>query len=379
MSVREPFNVEENLVAATAGTGLLLTMIAGLATGFGSEDSDLTRLLLLAGLGLLGAGMALWLVLLRPWEKFDDLQTPYYTGHHHDDHHDDIAHEAVAELHHGEAVLTGGGTSIGVEAEPVVEVNIPSEPVVAHAEDVEPVIEPLAEVAVETETAPVVEVNIPTEPVMAYVEDIEPVIEPLAEVAIEAEDVRPKSEPVVERATLAIADEPVADPEPVVAPITTADTVVFEDDPNREDDLRIIEGIGPKTVEALKASGIKTFAAIANHTPEELERIVKVEHGVRIVGSTVTWRKQAMLAAAGDFSALQDVKTRIKSGYLYDDFTAIEGIDKDIQEALYNAKIRSYDDLAAASLDDIKAALRRAKIESGPGIETWAQQAQSAI
>ncbi len=296
MSVREPLSWEENLVAAIAGTGLLLAIVAGLLTGFGSEDTNTTRVLLFAGLGLIGAGIALWLTLLRPWEKFDDLVEPYYTGHHHDEHDE---HHAVAEL------------SSGDEAHPIAEAAAPSEPVVAQVQEIAPVVEPTAEVAT-------------------------------------SEDIG----------------------------ITPAPEVI---DAEAEDDLKVIEGIGPKTEEALKASGIKTFAAVAALSAEELERIVKVEHGVRIVGSTSTWRRQAKLAAAGEFGALDDLKSRIKSGYLYDDLTEIEGIGPKIQEALYEAKIRSYEDLAAADLDTLHAALQAAGISSGRHIETWSQQAQLLV
>lgn len=338
MSVREPFNWEENLVAATTGLGLLLAISAGLATGFGSDDGDLKQLLLFAGLGLIGVGMALWLVLLRPWEQFDDLETPYFTGHHHDEHDD--AHD-----HAQHEVLAGGGAEEHVlvaEAEPIVEASISSEPVVAYAEDVEPVVEPVIEVATTEDTLP--EATIAETIVVPEV----------------AEVVEPETVETVETV------EP-----PAVTPIAV--------DPDREDDLRVIEGIGAKTEEALKASGIKSFAAVAAHTAEALEHIVKVDHGVRIVGSTHTWRKQAALAAAGDFTALDDLKARIKNGYLYDDLTDIEGIGPAIQEALYEAKIRSYEELAAASLEDLQNALKKGGVSSNRNIETWAQQAQLIV
>lgn len=354
MSVREPFKVEENLVAAVAGLGILLAIIAGLITGFGTVDSDIVDLLLFAGLGMVAVGMGLWLALLRPWEQFDDLVTPYYTGHH-DDHHDD---------HHDEEALAGGGADeIGIieaiavaphaEAEPVVEAATPAEPVLATTATVEPVVTPVVEVA-EPVIEDIVEDDVPIEPVL------------------DAGDV--------------LEEDPIADPEPVAEieviedePEPVAEVEVIEEDPDREDDLRIIEGIGPKTADALKASGIKTFAALAAQDPAEVERLVKEEHGVRIVGSTATWRKQAELAASGDFAALEDLKGRIKSGYLYDDLTRIEGIGDKTKEALYDAKIRSYDELALASVEDIEAALDKAGVSSSRHIDTWAKQAQFIV
>jgi predicted flap endonuclease-1-like 5' DNA nuclease len=68
---------------------------------------------------------------------------------------------------------------------------------------------------------------------------------------------------------------------------------------NKRDDLLIIEGIGPKTKEALYKGGITSFEQIANLTPDDLYRIVKIEGGVNLVGDTKTWPKQARLLADG--------------------------------------------------------------------------------
>jgi predicted flap endonuclease-1-like 5' DNA nuclease len=73
------------------------------------------------------------------------------------------------------------------------------------------------------------------------------------------------------------------------------------------DDLKRIEGIGPKISGVLNAAGITTFAQLAESTVEELARIVE-EGGVKIAFPE-TWPEQASLAAAGkweEFEALQD-------------------------------------------------------------------------
>lgn len=299
MAARDQLNWEENVVAVIGGAGLLLAMAGGIMVGFGSE-TDLAKLIALVGITLVVLALALWLVLLQPWKQFDDLKTPYYTGHDHD--HDEHSHEA--------------------EEAPSV-----------------------AALAVEDKTPPLIE-----QPVAVQ----DPVVEaPKVEAPVEVEV---KAEP-----------EPVK-PKKVAAPPKKKAT------PAEPDDLKLLEGIGPKVADALTASGITTFSQLASLSPAEVENVVKVEHKVRVVGSVSTWVRQAKLAQTGDLTALDDLKKRIKSGYLYDDLTEIEGIGDKAQDALYEARIRSFDDLAAAALKDLQKALKKAKLDMNP--ETWSKQAQ---
>ena len=74
----------------------------------------------------------------------------------------------------------------------------------------------------------------------------------------------------------------------------------------KKDDLLIIEGIGPKSKEALNKGGITTFEQIANLTPDDLYRIVKIEGGVNLVNDTKTWPKQARLLADGKMKEFEE-------------------------------------------------------------------------
>ncbi|MBL8164838.1 MAG: hypothetical protein JNJ61_22825 [Anaerolineae bacterium] len=89
--------------------------------------------------------------------------------------------------------------------------------------------------------------------------------------------------------------------------------------PVKSDDLTIIEGIGPKSAEALKKSGITTFAKLANMSAEEITRIVKVEHKVQIVGDAATWAKQARYLADGDLEGFERYAKRLIAGREPDD------------------------------------------------------------
>lgn len=82
-----------------------------------------------------------------------------------------------------------------------------------------------------------------------------------------------------------------------VAPPAAARSAVPSMD--KKDDLTIIEGIGPKSADALYKAKIYTFRQIADLSPEDLHRIVKIEGGVNLVNDPKTWPKQAKLLAEG--------------------------------------------------------------------------------
>lgn len=85
--------------------------------------------------------------------------------------------------------------------------------------------------------------------------------------------------------------------------------------PPARDDLTVLEGVGPKTQEALNKAGIYTYAHVAETSPEELYRIVRIEHGVQIVGqATETWPKQAAFLAKGDVPGFKAYVDHLKAG-----------------------------------------------------------------
>jgi predicted flap endonuclease-1-like 5' DNA nuclease len=283
-------------MAYIAGAGIFLAMAALILIALGAADSNLTTSLLIVGLVILALGTAGWLYFLRPWQKFDDLKTPYYTGHH--------------------------------------------EPAVVKAE--EPAVEAVAE--------PVVAAVAEPEPVAAAV-----VTKPVRKAAAKPEAIK-AAEPVAE----ATAPEPLKAVEPA-----------------KPDDLTLLEGIGPKSAAALAAGGVTTFAQVAALTPDALEALVKGQK-VRLVGSTASWPSQARLAAAGELTALEDLQRRIKSGgKVHDDLTQIEGIGPKAQEALYQAGLLTYQDIAQVAPNTLRLIL------AGAGLTTlnpdrWPEQAALA-
>jgi large subunit ribosomal protein L20 len=114
-------------------------------------------------------------------------------------------------------------------------------------------------------------------------------------------------------------DAPVAEATPVAkaAPAPAKATRKKKAD---GDDLTAIEGLGPKSAQALTAAGITTYAQIAASSPEELEDAVKVKGGVRVLdGQTKTWPKQAQFLVDGDEAGFKTYTDHLVGGREPDD------------------------------------------------------------
>ena len=82
----------------------------------------------------------------------------------------------------------------------------------------------------------------------------------------------------------------------------------------KADDLKKIEGAGPKAAEALVNAGFETFETIAAAKPEELSTVL-TEASSRLAHIvTDTWPKQAKLAADGKWDELQELQDRLDGG-----------------------------------------------------------------
>ncbi len=83
---------------------------------------------------------------------------------------------------------------------------------------------------------------------------------------------------------------------------------------SKGDDLKKVEGIGPKVMGIFNEAGINTFAELAAKTSEELKEIL-TPHGGRYAGmNTDTWPKQAQLAAEGKWEELQKWQDELDGG-----------------------------------------------------------------
>ncbi len=147
-------------------------------------------------------------------------------------------------------------------------------------------------VAAKAETAPVAPVvttrDIPMMEVPQTVKhrDIEPVIEQV----VEAVHVEPIVEHVVEAAPVEAVVEHVA------APVTVA---------SAKDDLKKIEGIGPKIEEHFNNAGIYTFAQLAATDVEHLKEILHAAGPRYAIHNPGTWPQQSAMCAAGQWDELK--------------------------------------------------------------------------
>jgi large subunit ribosomal protein L21 len=83
----------------------------------------------------------------------------------------------------------------------------------------------------------------------------------------------------------------------------------------KADDLKKIEGIGPKIASILSESGYETFAKLAKADPEKIREILLEKGGKRYsMHNPETWPKQAELAAADKWDELKKWQDELQGG-----------------------------------------------------------------
>lgn len=137
---------------------------------------------------------------------------------------------------------------------------------------------------------------------------------PLAEapsVPIEKEIPAP-AEAKVEKEIKAEIPAPVEAPVPVKEPDSTSVEVPITDD------LRKIEGIGPKLSKVLNAAGISSYKQLAAKSNNDLQDILD-DAGPRYrIARPKSWPLQAEIAAAGDWDKLKAFQDEMRGGILPD-------------------------------------------------------------
>ncbi|MHA7056626.1 50S ribosomal protein L21 [Aquimarina sp. M1] len=82
----------------------------------------------------------------------------------------------------------------------------------------------------------------------------------------------------------------------------------------KADDLKKIEGVGPKAMEALVAAGVDTFAKVSKAKPEKLSEILTDASSRLAHLVTDTWPQQAGLAADGKWEELKELQDKLDGG-----------------------------------------------------------------
>ena len=86
-------------------------------------------------------------------------------------------------------------------------------------------------------------------------------------------------------------------------------------DINKEDDLKLVEGIGPKIESLLKSANIKTFRELSDITPEQIREILREKGGERYAfHDPSTWPDQAKLASEGRVEELKEYQDFLNGG-----------------------------------------------------------------
>lgn len=115
--------------------------------------------------------------------------------------------------------------------------------------------------------------------------------------------------PAAEEAAPEVKEEAAA---PVVE--ETPAPIVEEAAPAESDDLKTIEGIGPKIAELLNKSGINTFAELAAATPESIKETLSKAEGNFGSHDPGTWPAQAKMAADGEWDKLKAWQDELDGG-----------------------------------------------------------------
>ncbi len=89
---------------------------------------------------------------------------------------------------------------------------------------------------------------------------------------------------------------------------------IIVDVPEPQEDLKIIEGVGPKIEELLKENNIKTVQDIASASTTHLKEILESGGDKFRLHDPATWPAQARLAVNGDWELLKEYQDKLKGG-----------------------------------------------------------------
>jgi predicted flap endonuclease-1-like 5' DNA nuclease len=171
----------------------------------------------------------------------------------------------------------------------------------------------------------------------------------------------------------------------------------------KEDNLQIIEGIGPKIEKVLHGAGIQSWSALSKQSLESLREKLDAAGPNFRINDPSSWPRQAELAAAGNWEELIQYQKFLDTGRENtgdfendskleklalkmmgiksdpNDLKIIEGIGPKIEQLLKDAGINTWQHLAGASVEKIQEVLDNAGSRyklANPS--TWPKQAELA-
>lgn len=172
----------------------------------------------------------------------------------------------------------------------------------------------------------------------------------------------------------------------------------------KQDNLQVIEGIGPKMEELLKKNGINSLSDLASKNADFLRALLDNEGNKYSMIDPTTWSGQALLGRDGRWDDLIDMQKKLDTGrtnqtseetdskvekilvklgvlkrWAPDDLKAIEGIGPKIEILLHEAGIKTWKVLSETPVERIQEVLDKGGPKfslADPG--TWPKQAKLA-
>lgn len=92
------------------------------------------------------------------------------------------------------------------------------------------------------------------------------------------------------------------------------DALTGSKNPSNPEDLKVVEGIGPKIEQLLKNDGIRTWRDLANAKVDRLKGILEAAGDRYRIHDPGTWAEQAQLAADGDWDKLKEYQDFLQGG-----------------------------------------------------------------
>lgn len=124
--------------------------------------------------------------------------------------------------------------------------------------------------------------------------------------------------------TIVRADEPSAPVAPAV-PVNLEQVSAMPQPvvmPYKQDDLKIIEGIGPKIEQLLQEGGITTWQILSETDPNDIKTLLRAAGERYRIHDPSTWPEQAMLARDHKWDELEEFQDHLSGGK---DLTRIYG------------------------------------------------------
>lgn len=117
---------------------------------------------------------------------------------------------------------------------------------------------------------------------------------------------RPRTSEIPRSATTAVSD--------AAATATSVAASIAGIGGGRKDDLKKLEGIGPKIEQVLNTAGIQNFEQLAAMTPDAIKPLLEAAGSQFRMHDPNSWPYQAELAAKGEWARLQEYQNLLING-----------------------------------------------------------------